>query len=430
MFGLLICGSAGALTASEEEASKSLLPAPQQLLEDARKGKVAAQLLLGKQYFEGRERPQSYEQAAYWFRQAATANNAEGWFNLAICLEYGLGVEVDLPLAVQAYKASSEAGLPDAMFRLAMLYKTGIPQEYYREASGFPANRKESEKWLLKLLKIQKYPAALRELALLHLEEITPETPSSKREEIIQQLNNAAEAGDGEAGLVLSQLYYKSDLVKANPEKMRYYLELAAKSGLPKAQGSLAFCYEFGIGGAENIPKALELYKSASENGDEAAELRYGEFMLQNKYGLNDPVRGMELIRKAASRRNPKALFRLGVCYAEGVGVEKNDKIAADYFLRSASDGEVQSQFNIAVFYRDGRGIPADQTAAFYWFKQAAQAGNPAALRELGVCYFEGIGTAKSELEGTRYLRMAAEAGDLEAQRIYSGSFQYRSRQF
>jgi TPR repeat protein len=54
------------------------------------------------------------------------------------------------------------------------------------------------------------------------------------------------------------------------------------------------------------------------------------------------------------------------------------------------------AQFNLGVCYANGYGVEKNLQQAFYWHKKAAEQGHAKAQYNLGVCYDKGYGTEKT----------------------------------
>ena len=91
--------------------------------EMAKNGDLKSQLDLANSYFYGRTGfKKDYSLAAYWYRKAAVSGSASAQFNLALCYDGGLGVERNEMEAFRHYKLSSEGGLPQAKYNVAVIY--------------------------------------------------------------------------------------------------------------------------------------------------------------------------------------------------------------------------------------------------------------------------------------------------------------------
>ena len=76
-------------------------------------------------------------------------------------------------------------------------------------------------------------------------------------------------------------------------------------------------------------------------------------------------------LKAAADKGHKKAQYRLGMCYKEGNGVDKDRKKAVALFQKSAKQGYAKAQYQLAKAYLKGKGVAADQTQAKSWLKKA-----------------------------------------------------------
>jgi TPR repeat protein len=56
-----------------------------------------------------------------------------------------------------------------------------------------------------------------------------------------------------------------------------------------------------------------------------------------------DVEQAVILARKSAEQGNAQAEFRLGWCYSRGRGVERNDKLAIEWYRKAAQHGSVEA---------------------------------------------------------------------------------------
>ena len=85
--------------------------------------------------------------------------------------------------------------------------------------------------------------------------------------------------------------------------------------------------------------------------------------------------------KKDAESGNAKAQYNLGVKYANGQGVPRDDAEAAKWYRLAADQGYGYAQGNLGVMYHDGRGVPQDYGEAFAWFSVAAAFGDANAAK-------------------------------------------------
>jgi len=109
------------------------------------------------------------------------------------------------------------------------------------------------------------------------------------------------------------------------------------------------------------------------------------------------------------------AQHNLGVMYANGKGVAKNEAEAYKWYVKAAEQGLVRSQNEVGWMLDQGKGVPADQNAALVWFQKAANSGLDLAQYNLGVFLANGKGTQKDLVEAYKWFNLAASQGNTNA---------------
>ena len=72
----------------------------------------------------------------------------------------------------------------------------------------------------------------------------------------------------------------------------------------------------------------------------------------------------MQLLRPAANAGNADAEELIGILYAMGLGVERDDRRAFEWYLRSAMKGHAGAQSGIGWYYEVGRGPARNRLGA------------------------------------------------------------------
>ena len=62
------------------------------------------------------------------------------------------------------------------------------------------------------------------------------------------------------------------------------------------------------------------------------------------------------------------AQYNLGVCYANGIGVTKDEAEAVKWYHKSAEQGVADAQYNLGVCYNHGTGVTKDEAEAVKWY--------------------------------------------------------------
>ncbi len=94
-----------------------------------------------------------------------------------------------------------------------------------------------------------------------------------------------------------------------------------------------------------------------------------------------------EMLEVFARSGNAEAEELIGVMYALGLGVDRDDIRAFDWYLRASLKGHPGAQSGLGWYYEVGRGIPEpDLVRAYLWYALSAIGGDvdaPDSLEEL-----------------------------------------------
>lgn len=91
-----------------------------------------------------------------------------------------------------------------------------------------------------------------------------------------------------------------------------------------------------------------------------------------------DYAAAMEQLLPAARAGNAEAEELIGVMYASGLGVERDDVRAFEWYLRASMKGHPGAQSGVGWYYEVGRGMPApDLVRAYMWYVLSAIGGDP-----------------------------------------------------
>jgi len=126
--------------------------------------------------------------------------------------------------------------------------------------------------------------------------------------------------------------------------------------------------------------------------------------------------------RKAADKGSTSAMVELGVLYATGAGVAKDEAAAAKLFERAAQGGNPRGVSNLAALSGKGGAAPTDPARARGLLSKAAET-NAEAQYQLGLMMQDGVGGPKDEVAARGLFAKAAaqdHAGALERMGYFS----------
>ncbi|HRE61263.1 MAG TPA: tetratricopeptide repeat protein [Micropepsaceae bacterium] len=120
---------------------------------------------------------------------------------------------------------------------------------------------------------------------------------------------------------------------------------------------------------------------------------------------------------------DPRALYNIGLLYAQGWGVSKDMAIAMDLWLKAARQNHVRAAHNLALALlagepADGSGQlgEPDTAQAVKWLEIGVNAGYANSEYTLGKLFAEGIGVTRDPSRAAELFQMAAEQGFARAQ--------------
>ena len=108
-----------------------------------------------------------------------------------------------------------------------------------------------------------------------------------------------------------------------------------------------------------------------------------------------------------AAAGETRSYLTLGMLYEQGLGVPKDLRNAAAWYLRSAQAGDPSAMYNLAVLYHFGGGVAKDLTEAASWYRAAAERGHQSAQNRLATMYLQGEGVRADQVESLFWMTLA-----------------------
>lgn len=123
------------------------------------------------------------------------------------------------------------------------------------------------------------------------------------------------------------------------------------------------------------------------------------------------PPASASLPHERAEQGDAEAQLQLGMRYATGDGVIRDDKEAARWFALAAKQGLAEAQYQYGLALMQGKGVVQDYRSAFNWIEKPAQRGYARAQYSLGELYRYGTGTAVDKARAYLWFNLAAAQG-------------------
>ena len=155
-----------------------------------------------------------------------------------------------------------------------------------------------------------------------------------------------------------------------------------ANAGNPAALTILGLRALDGTNGSPvNLSDAARFLTQAADKGQPVAQYRLGTMYERGQGVPADSVKAAQWYEKSANQGNRKAMHNLAVSYAG----RRNMAEAARWFAKAAALGLSDSQFNLAVLYERGEGVPLSLSDAYKWYSIAAAAGDAESKTRIAV---------------------------------------------
>ena len=120
----------------------------------------------------------------------------------------------------------------------------------------------------------------------------------------------------------------------------------------------------------------------------------------------------------------PEAQNALGVCFANGLGVVKNEQKAFELFTKAAASGSAIGMESLGGSYVSGTYVKQDFGKALDWFEKSVEAGNANSLQQIGNMYFNGQGVPKDYAMAAQYFQQAADLNNGYALRFLANMYE------
>lgn len=240
--------------------------------------------------------------------------------------------------------------------------------------------------------------------------------------------------------------------IKPDLERAFVWAEKAAFAHL--AEGQALYAYLLSLD-PERKGECLKWYDRSIDQDSPQGYMGKGLFLLKNAQTEEDYCQAASLLELASQRGMTSAMYRLGVMYETGKGLEKNFERAAELYKQAAEAGIREAQALYGVALKKGQGvernfiqaetwlrkaalkgdieaavilgdmngqgneeIPPNYIEALRWYTHAANNGHITATRALALLYLNGLGVTKSIEKAVEFLKKSSLAGDVESASI------------
>ena len=280
-------------------------------------GSADGQAVLGYILTSGPETMRDPDEAHRWYERSAAAGCPQGALGFALSLARTAKTPEQQAQVAENLRRAADAGLPTALYLLGVMTERGVAMpadraaaiQLFRQAAE-KGNRPSQARWGMALMEGLTVPA-------------NPVEGES-------WLRRAALAGDPEAAAVVGDLYAKGGKLPPNYAEAAMWFRRAAEAGHRGAARALGMLHLTGAGVPRDAGGSGALVPRLGRGRrSDGARWISPTCCCAAQGGTEDAIRTREWFEQAAASGDLVAAFNFGVCLAEGVGVERDDRKAA-----------------------------------------------------------------------------------------------------
>src|SRR3954447_6414208 len=183
----------------------------------------------------------------------------------------------------------------------------------------------------------------------------------------------------------------------------------AAHQQLPGTGGGLPHA------GDQQLPEAVGAFRKAVDKGSTSAMVELGVLFATGSGVPKDEAQARKLFERAAQGGNPRGVANLAAL--PNAGAAPSDPAKARALLAKAAEtNSAEAQYQLGLMIADGVGGPADDVAARALFEKAAAQSHPGALERMGAFAQSGRGGPQDASAAKAYYEKAAALGNERAE--------------
>ena len=231
-------------------------------------------------------------------------------------------------------------------------------------------------------------------------------------------LRQAADRCDVDAQFALGTLYAEGQGVgKSEAESARWFRMAAAQDHV-EARNRLKDFRNLGATPTDAVLNGKDEFEPADFTVARHVEnlLASQDREIVEAFERQDYEAVLDRVRPLAEQDTASAQTLLGYMYRSGLGVEKNDTVAAEWYTKAAEQNEPNAQYLLGFMYQRGYGVPQYFAQALQWYRKSGGQGVAGASLNLGEMYDNAQGVTRDRDEALVQYFRAAEAGLAGAQ--------------
>lgn len=204
--------------------------------------------------------------------------------------------------------------------------------------------------------------------------------------------------------------------VKGVAEIARPDIATAIKFCRTASAGSRRAMYQLGraLAADQKMTEAVAAWRKAADKGSSSAMVELGVAYATGNGIARDEAQARSLFERAAGAGNARGVTNLAAL-GGGAGTGADPAKARALLARAAEGNSAEAQYQLGLMLADGRGGPKDDAGARALFEKAAAQNHPAAMERIGAFLQAGRGGPQDSAAAKIYFEKAAALGNDEA---------------
>ncbi|CRX37563.1 tetratricopeptide repeat protein [Estrella lausannensis] len=183
-------------------------------------------------------------------------------------------------------------------------------------------------------------------------------TTQEEKSFMVNCLRLAAGMNQPNALLAYAQALSRGIGVKANLTEAFRLMEICAvRESMTEGKFQLALMLQSGKGCKRDLPRAFNLFRSASDKGHLLAKLNLANMCYTALGVKKDKARAARLYKELADAGNAKGLNNYGVMLIKGEGIKQNQNEGIRYIRLSAEQGFLPARRALEDYFASDRGV-------------------------------------------------------------------------
>lgn len=185
---------------------------------------------------------------------------------------------------------------------------------------------------------------------------------------VFDRFEQAANAGNPFSMCMCSRLSHIGWGTARSDAECYRWARQAAALGYGPGLYELGMCFELGRGVSKDMSEAAKLYECASQARFGFAAHRLGRGYMTGDFGVIDPAKAVEYMRRAYELGESLGAFHLGEWFESGRGVSQNLTASVAWYTKASELGDGFASLRLCEAYMRGElGLPRNEQLARHY---------------------------------------------------------------